>query len=292
MSRVQNSEIGNGKNKMNMETLKSKIPALSIAAVAALAIFLAIAWLRHDAHLRSEGALKEIQKQSAAEISGLRAKADAAVRDANQTNARALSELGASRRLLELQSRDLRQTLATLEGAERVRVQQVAALPIQEVAKRLEKQLGQGTIASPGPMEPLSHLAIEPLKEKGSSNDSITKSPHDSILADRTISLTEIGARKVETALVQLDSCRQQSSVQSEQLSACQKEGAAEAAMVEQQKSSLARLNQALGDKDQILARRETEFKAELKAARGTWLARLGRVAEFVAAGVVIGKVL
>jgi len=104
--------------------------------------------------------------------------------------------------------------------------------------------------------------------------------------------LTEEGARKVETALVELDSCRQQSSVQSEQLAACQKEGAAEAAMVEQQKSSIAELNQALGDKDRVLARRETEFKAELKIARGTWRSRLGRVAEYVAAGVVLGKVL
>lgn len=282
---------------MNIQNLKSKIPVATVTAVAALAVFLAIAWLEHDAHLRSEGALKEIQKQSAAEISGLRLKADAAVRDANQTNARALSELGASRRLLELQSQDLRQRLATLEGTERVRVQQVAVLPVQEVEKRLGEQLGPGAI---GQIEQSSDRAIDRIKDKSSSNGpvsqspnrSITQSPNHSIPPSTAVVLTEEGARKVETAFVELDSCREQSSVQSEQLTACQKEGAAEAAMVAQQKSSLAQLNQALGEKDQILARRETEFKAELKAARGTWRARLGRVAEFVAAGVVIGKVL
>jgi hypothetical protein len=222
------------------------------------------------------------------------------VRDANQTNARALSELGASRRLLELQSKDLRQRLATLEGTERERVEQVAALPVQEVAKRLGEQLGLGAVESLQASVVSGQSSGEGKSESRNQNGSITQSPNHSITQSpdhpippsTAVVLTDEGARKVETALVELDSCHQQSSVQSQQLTACQKEGAAEAAMVEQQKSSIAQLNQALGDKDQILAKRETEFKAELKAARGTWLSRLGRAAEFVAAGVVIGKVL
>jgi len=131
---------------MNIANLKSKSPTATIVAVAALAVFLALAWLEHDAHLHSEGALREIQKQSAAEISGLRAKADVEVREANQTNARALSELETSCRLLEHQSQNLRQRLASLEGTEKAQVQQVAALPVQEVAKRLGDQLGPGAI--------------------------------------------------------------------------------------------------------------------------------------------------
>ena len=104
--------------------------------------------------------------------------------------------------------------------------------------------------------------------------------------------LTDAGARKVETAFVELASCRERSGLQAQQLDTCEKEGAAERVMVEQQQSSLARLNQALGDKDQILARRETEFKAELKAARGTWISRARRTALQVAIGVAIGMVV
>ena len=91
---------------------------------------------------------------------------------------------------------------------------------------------------------------------------------------------------------MELDSCRQESTVQEQQLAACQREGAAEAAMVEQQKSSIVKLNGALADKDQILAQQQTEFKAELKVAKGTVLSRVGRVVECVAVGIVIGKVL
>src|SRR5579859_8041302 len=267
---------------MNLQNLKSKIPAASVTVVAALAIFLIIAWLEHDAHLRSEGALHEIQKQSAAEIAGLRAKAEAAVRDANQNSARALSELGASRRLLELQSQDLRQKLATLETLEHTQVDQVATLPAPEIWKRLNEQLGQGTIVQTGSGAGSQESGWRK-SESRNQNGSITQpvlrsneaaesgSPNHTIPTSMAVMLTDEGARKVETSLVQLDSCRRQSSVQSQQLTACQKEGAAEAVVVEQQKSSIAELNQALGDKDQILAKRETEFKAELRVARGTW---------------------
>ena len=62
--------------------------------------------------------------------------------------------------------------------------------------------------------------------------------------------------------------------------------------MVEEQKSSIARLNQALADKDQILSKREGEFRAELKVARGTWLGRASRTALHVAIGIGIGLVV
>ena len=288
---------------MNLVNLKSKIPAASITALAALAVLLTIAWLEHDAHLRRQGALHEIQKQSAEEISGLRATADAAVRSANQTNARALSELGASRRLLELQSQDLRQKLATLETVERTQVDQVAALPAPDIWKRLNEQLGQGAIVQTESGAGSQESGVRK-SESRNQNESITQpvlrsneaaeggSTNHTIPPGAAVVLTDEGAREVETSLVQLDSCRRQSSVQSQQLTACQKEGAAEAVVVEQQKSSIAQLNQALGDKDQILARRETEFKTELKSARGTFLGRVGRVAEYVAAGFVLGEVI
>ena len=129
-----------------LRTLLAMAPTLPLAALGVLAIFAGLWWMEHDARLKREGELKEMQKQSATEISGLQAKADAAVRDANQSNARAASELEASRRLLEQQAQDLRQRLAALEQAEHTQIQQVAALPAAEIWKRLGEQLGAGAI--------------------------------------------------------------------------------------------------------------------------------------------------
>src|SRR5271169_356870 len=136
----------------SIENQKSKITnllaAMPVTLLAALLIFAALWWVEHDARLRREGEIKEMQKQSTAEISGLQAKADAAVRDANQSNARAATELEASRRLLEEQAQDLRQRLATLEQAEHTRVEQVAAMSATEISKRLGEQLGAGSITN------------------------------------------------------------------------------------------------------------------------------------------------
>src|SRR5258708_6808510 len=89
-----------------IQNLKSKIsfPAVALGAVLLLAGFL---WMEHNAHLRSEGELKEIQRRTEAEVSAMRIRADSAARDANQNNARASSELQASRRLLQRQSQEL-----------------------------------------------------------------------------------------------------------------------------------------------------------------------------------------
>ena len=284
--------------------LKSNIsfPAVALGAVGLLAGFM---WMEHNAHLRSEGALKEIQKQTEAEVSTLRSQADSAARDANQNNARASSELQASRRLLQRQSQELGQKLDGLAAEEKSRVQQVAALPAAEIWKRLSSQLGPGgvTQAESGVSSQESGKGkSESRNQNGGIRGAVEASqskiqnlksqipPSDScLLTPEPCSLTEAGVRQVETALVELDSCREQSSVQSAQSSNCRKEAAAEAAMVEQQKSSIAQLNLALGDKDQILAKRETEFKAEIKAARGTLLARIERVVTHVAIGVAIG---
>jgi hypothetical protein len=294
-----------GEAPAGFPTLMALGPAVLLAA---LAILIALWWLAHNAQLRREGELKEIQKQTTAEIAGLQAQADAAVRQANQTSSRAASQLEASRRLLEQQAQDLRQKLAALQQTEQARVEQIATLPTPEVWKRLEEQLGEGAVikeesevrsqesgeeksesrnqkAEGADSEAGSQSKIQNLKSKIASPDTPLPTPD-------TLLLTETGARKVETALIELDSCRQQSSLQAQQLADCQREGAAEAAVVEAQKKSIAQLNQALADKDQILAKRQTEYQAEMKAARGTWRSRLAHVAEHVAVGVVIGLVL
>ena len=64
------------------------------------------------------------------------------------------------------------------------------------------------------------------------------------------------------------------------------------AAIIRQQVDSLAQLNTALSAKDEILARREAQYQVELKAVRGSRLARLARVVEWVAIGIVVGVVI
>jgi hypothetical protein len=101
--------------------------------------------------------------------------------------------------------------------------------------------------------------------------------------------LTSSGARKVEAALVALDACRAESNIQTRQLSNCQARAGADEAAIQRLNGSVASLNQAIAAKDKILARQQTQYKAELRAARGTFLGRLARLAEHVAIGVGVG---
>ena len=103
------------------------------------------------------------------------------------------------------------------------------------------------------------------------------------------LALTASGARKVETALVELNACRAESEIETRQISNCQARAEADEAALKRQAGSIASLNQALAAKDEILARQQSEYKAELRAARGTFLGRLARVTEHVAIGVAVG---
>ena len=103
------------------------------------------------------------------------------------------------------------------------------------------------------------------------------------------LALTSSGARKVETALIALNACRAESKIENQQLSNCQARAEADEAAIQRLNGSLASLNQAITAKDKILARQQTEYKAELRAARGTFLGRLARLTEHVAIGVGVG---
>ncbi|HET7101151.1 MAG TPA: hypothetical protein VFJ52_08385 [Terriglobia bacterium] len=101
--------------------------------------------------------------------------------------------------------------------------------------------------------------------------------------------LTSSGARKVEAALVALHACRAENDIETQQVSTCQARAEADEAALQRQSGSIASLNQALQAKDEILARQQSEYKAELRAARGTFLGRLAHAAEQVAIGVAMG---
>lgn len=104
--------------------------------------------------------------------------------------------------------------------------------------------------------------------------------------------LTEEGARQMETAFVELDSCREQSAVKDGELANCQEQVAVNRAVVGEMNKSVNDLNQALRLQDEILARVQAEHRAELKAARGARLGRFVRTLQYIGAGVVIGVVV
>jgi multidrug resistance efflux pump len=101
--------------------------------------------------------------------------------------------------------------------------------------------------------------------------------------------LSDQGVRKVETALIELDSCRQQAQVMGRQVSNCEQQAKLDSAAQEQQSGTIAKLEAALADKDQILAQSEAAHRAELEAARGTWRRRLLHAVEIFAGGFIAG---
>jgi hypothetical protein len=101
--------------------------------------------------------------------------------------------------------------------------------------------------------------------------------------------LSDQGVRKVEAALIELDSCRQQTQLMGQQVSNCEQQSKLDSTMRDQQAATIAKLNAALADKDKILAASEAAHRAELKAARGTWRAHFIRAVEYFAGGFIAG---
>ncbi len=260
------------------ERLK-KILGLRLVPLAAVALGVVVfgLWVfEHDARLRQSYELSRLKKQTAADVSALQAKAEAATREANQQRAQAVRDLEARERGLQQASEALRERLAVLQKEERGRAEQVATLPASELSNQVAARLGL-------PGEALVDLARP---RSGAEKSEGSAGPGgQQPLASEVL-------RKVDAALVELDSCRQRSAVMSQQVENCNQQVATNAETTRQQAAAIDKLNQALEAKDQILARRETEYRAELKALRGTRLGRWARVLEHVAIGVAIGAAL
>jgi hypothetical protein len=305
--------------------------------LAAGCLLVAAFWMQqHDAGIRRQAQLQQVQKATSAQVAALRKQVEQAVRQANVENAQAIRKLEDQRRQLEGQNQQLAAKLAELRQQAQVRAAAVATLPISEIVTRVATQLGlraedvvgedrasarQGAKAQsrlPGTngngTADIAQSAIsappanchpeEPqaTKDPGSSDTSLGRDARKKQTAailrsaqdDKAVALplTSSGARKVETALVELDACRGESKIETQQISNCQARAAADAAVIQRQANSLASLNQALKAKDTILNRQASECKAELRAARGTFLGRLAHVTEHVAIGLVMGVVM
>jgi type III secretory pathway component EscV len=244
------------------------IPGLPTVALAGLVIMF-FAWsCEHQARRRDRAEAKQVKKQAAEEISRLQQQAAGSLRDAQQS-AQAVRELEAQRQQLVREAAGLRQSLESLRQQEVARANEVATLPTSEVVSRVASRLQEqgsgvrGQVSGPAP------------------NASSASSP--------ALVLSNQGARKVETALIELDSCRQQTQVMGQQVTNCEQQAKLDSAMQEQQSGTIAKLNAALADKDQILARSEEAHRAELKAARGTWRGRFLHAVEIFAGGFIAG---
>jgi hypothetical protein len=273
------------------------IPGLPTAALAGVVIMF-FAWsCERQAHRRDVAQAQQVKKQAAEEISRLQQQAAGALRDAKQS-AQAVNELEAQRQQLARQAEGLRQSLASLRKQELARADEVAALPTSEVvsrvASRLQEQVTGNREQGTGPEEQGSGVRGQVSGQRGAGPEAQKQlSPATQPLAPNPSSpalvLSDQGVRKVETAFIELDSCRQQTQVLGQQVSNCEQQVKLNSAITDQQAGTIAKLNAALADKDKILAQSEVEHRAELKAARGTWRSHLVRALEYFAGGFIAG---
>jgi len=293
-------------------------------------------WYEHGAHLRQADELRDLKKQTEAQVSKLQADAEAATRQANQTNAQQIIDLEAQRNSLEKNAETLRQQLALLGEEERSQVEQVATLPAPEVAHNVANALGLGPndlgaagagsrVETTGPQSASTQGTGDRgqgtgdrgqgtgntgqgtgNRGQGTGNrgqgtgdrgqgtgdrgqETALGADRGAASSDPTYELSDEGMRKINTALVELDSCHKQAAIRDQEVSNCQQQAAANQAIIAEQKASIDKLNSALADKDQILAREQQSSKEQMKIVRGTFVERAVHVAEHVAFGVAIG---
>ena len=289
-------------------------PGLPAAALAGVAV-LFFAWsCEHRARQREAAEAQQAKKQAAEQISQLEKQAASAVRDAQQSG-QAAKELEGQRQQLARDADGLRQSLDSLRDQELVRANELASLTTEEVVKRVAARLQEQGIGKEAVSSQLSAFSknadrgsaqkiLSPLTRPAAADENAPAghplpqggegtrqdpSAHLPTSPSAALVLSDQGVRKVDSAFVELDACRQQSQVMAQQVSNCDQRAKLDSALEEQQAGTISRLNAALADKDQILARNEAAHRAELKAVRGTWRTRFYHAVEIFAGGFIAG---
>jgi len=269
-----------------VQVLSRLAPGLPAAALAG-AVVMFFAWsCERQTRQRESTEAKQVEKHATEEISRLRQQAAGALREAQQS-AQAVRELESQRQKIAREAEGLRQSLESLRKQELARTDEVATLPTSEVASRVASRLQeQGTgnrEQGTGNREQGTGNREQGVgnREQGIGRQS-QKNPAALVLSDQ-------GVRKVETAFIELDSCRQQSQVIEQQVSNCEQQAKLDSTLQQQQSDTISKLNAALADKDQILAQSEEARRAELKSARGTWRVRFLHALEIFAGGFIAG---
>jgi len=270
--------------------LLTRVPPSRLVLWGACVVLLAVWWFEHQARLRQTMELEQLQKQTARAVSALEARAAAAIREANERNVQAIQALEAKRHKLEREASDLATRLHSLQERERAQAAQVAALPPSELARHVATQLAFRD-SGPAEKEESRNSADAIQNPKSKIENPPVPSPQRPAPSPALV-LSEPQLRNLATALIERDACREQKDVVEAQFANCHIQVDTNAAIIQQQVNSLAKLNLALSAQDEILARREAQQQTELKAARGSRLSRLARAVEWVAIGIVLGAVI
>jgi hypothetical protein len=274
------------------------LAAISPLALLAALMLLAVWWYDHNLRIRQAAQLSDLKKQTQVDVSHLQAQANRDVQQANQQGAREISAIESKNRMLERDAEALQRRLEDLVGRARAQAEQVATLPVAVVANRVATRLGlsqrelarEDSGSALTESKALSQPAAEGRDAPGAPVPPGKAGPAPSqARGPEPLNLGQEALRKVEAAFIELDSCKQQSQLRDNLVSNCHQQVVAKNQIIDEQKASMGRLNDALLAKDQILARRETEHRAELKAVRGTWSGRARRTLEMVGVGVAIG---
>ncbi len=294
-----------------VRTFFARVMVLPLVALLAL-VLLFVAWsCERQARLEDAEAVAQSKQQAAMEISRLQAEVKTTVAEANQKHAQAVQQFESQQQSLEREAARLRESLRSLRQQELARVDEVATLPIEQVEMRVAARLGPSSLATlerndsgseiRGPGANKSALPPTTDSERSAKLSPATgsvateratglQSPNPSPASPTpSLSLTGQGLRKVETAFVQLDACREQSRTLEQQVDNCHQQTTASAGLIDEQNLAITKLNTALADKDKILAQTDAQHRAELKAARGSLKSRFFGAVKYVAAGVLIG---
>ncbi len=279
--------------------------ALGVAASVPLQIWLAAAallfaglWLEdHDAKVREAAELRQAGQQAAQRVAALEAQAEAALRQANENNAAVVAQLETRRHALAQQASNLAAQLEALRQKQAARQAKLVALPASELARNLSDQLGPSSVVR-GPLPESPHTVTG--SSVARANEAAVRTPplqpsaaSPQLATDNgQLTLSEPGQRIVASALAERDACREHSAIQDKLVANCGQRVAAGEAEIRAQADSLAKLNVALSAKNKILAEREAEHRAELRAARGTWRSRAWRAMKWIGAGVVVGQLI
>ena len=303
-------EAGSHRLLLAVPKLLGVVAALSPLALAAGIIAVALWWYEHDAHIRQNTEIHEVQKQTEAHVADLQKQAAQAIHEATVERAQRIVQLESARQASERDAANLRQRLAALQGEEQAQLAQVAALSGPDVVKQVATRLGLGpddlTTSGTGAGSSAPSAAVNsagnaeastastlPARGGQDSGSSLpqggTHPPEFPPTSPADVALSPEALRQVDTALVQLDGCQKQAVVRDRQVSACQEQVTAQSAIIDQQKASMAELNTALADKDKIIAERDSAYRQEMKIAHGTWTSRVAHTLEHVAIGVAIG---
>jgi len=276
-------ERGVGKGLLLLSKGIAALATFSPLILVAAIVLIAVWWHEHNVRIRQGVQLAQLKKQTQTDVTRLEAQAKQAVQEANEQRAREIDAIQVRNQKLERSEQMLQRRLEDLVGRTQTQVGEVATLSTAEQDFGLGDQSASKTASSPAAQ---AGQNVSGASKSAAGNDAV---PGSGAATPTPLKLDPNVLRKVEVALLELDSCKQQSEVQGSLISNCHEQVAAKNQIINEQKASLTKLNEALGAKDQILARRTEEHKAELKALHGTWSRRAVRTVEMVGIGVAIG---